>query len=234
MPIHGFAWSLPWKTISRTSDTVTLHLQSSRTSWEFYPCDFELQITWSLSPRMLKADLAITHDEDGVGAAMGETVPATHLPTAPGFHPYFRMPLTQPGSTRRDWEHCEVTSNATRATLVTPAGNAGESRPYDGVSPHRLDDSYVHNLILGDLAAPTATLTDRMATLAIEMKTTGDSPLRYRTLWGKPAEGFFCMEPWCGLPDAAKRPASEGGALLVRRGETIRMGFSVGLGPSRS
>ena len=89
MPIHGFAWRLPWKTLSIRPASATLRLSSTPATLALYPFPFTLTLRVRiLSPSSLSLTLRIRNDGP------------SPLPCSPGFHPYFLLPA--PGTARID------------------------------------------------------------------------------------------------------------------------------------
>lgn len=192
MPLHGFAYALPWRLTGHDTQAAELTLASDERTRELYPFDFLLTARYELSPHALTLALRT----EARGAVDGSDA---RMPLALGIHPFFRAPLAPSSSLA----HCRLETGARDKIRVTAAGGAGKSSPFPE-SPDeaaaRLTDKLLANLILADHAQPEAALIDADARLALRLR--WESPLSYLVLWRREGEGFQCVEPWMGLPDA--------------------------------
>jgi galactose mutarotase-like enzyme len=198
MPLHGFAYALPWELVAGGTNRAALRLQSSDKTRELFPFEFELTAGYELTPRSLRIDLLVRH-----GGPLGpEITPQGAMPVAMGFHPYFRMPLLGDGELGR----VRLELDASEMIQVTPAGAAGKAQPLPA-GPLSLENELYANLILGGFKKPEARLVDPEAGLAVTVRWQGPELLKYVVLWTRPGEGFYCLEPWMGLPDAVSTGA---------------------------
>jgi aldose 1-epimerase len=90
--IHGFAFARPWSVIQQTATAdqawIKCRFRASEHAAEFHPlwpADYELELTYGLSPDMLIAMLAVRN------------VDRVPLPFGAGFHPYFRASADRAG-----------------------------------------------------------------------------------------------------------------------------------------
>lgn len=83
LPQHGFARDLEWEVVdvSDGSDEVTLKLKSNEDTRNKFPYDFELIYKIKVTESNLRMELQITNNSEN------------NLPMAPGFHPYFNIPV---------------------------------------------------------------------------------------------------------------------------------------------
>jgi galactose mutarotase-like enzyme len=181
MPIHGFAYAHRWLPRNVTPDRAAFSLLSTPDTQELFPRDFELDLELALTPQRLTATVTVA-----------PALSTPELPCALGWHPYFRVPL-HAGEQPADYF---VESDAAHALSVTPEGRAGERQtaPRDGCYPI----TQWQNNILTKLQRRTVTLHGPRQ--AIQISWSDETPVSAIVLWTKP--GFFCVEPWFGLPDA--------------------------------
>lgn len=220
MPLHGFAFSKKWRVESTTGTGTVLTLQDDELTQAVYPWRFTVRLTFELGPGGLVTQLAIQCDEILPGAR-GEP-----MPVAPGFHPYFaaRHPVDkQDGYFSFAYDQLEV--QALETIAVTPEGNAGAKKlasdtlpVTSGVVNAPLHDETVHNLIFSGLSGRFSRIGK------IELSWTKDSPWRHIVCWAKPAQHFFCVEPWYGLPDA---PHRKQGTLRLGEGASCHFDLTI-------
>jgi aldose 1-epimerase len=212
MPIHGFAYGSSWRIVTRSPHSLTLLLASGEASRQLYPFDFTLKATYDLTARAIRCGLQITAGE-------GNAAP---MPVAAGMHPYFR--LADAGETAL--QHWNLDVEAAEEVRVTPTGAAGKATPLaSGGARRRLDNPHFHNLILGKLRSPSAALHDERGGAQTTLRAEPAAAFNYFVLWSKPAAGFYCLEPWMGLPDAVNVGA---GLKWLHAGETLQLLVEIG------
>ena len=202
MPIHGFAYAMPWSVDSKTPSKVRLTTRDTDATEALFPFAFELSLVAELSPQLLTMTLTATHR--GTAAPAGTALQA--MPLACGFHPYFRIPGTADGASAR------LKLHAGTKIQVTPAGGAGKPAPFvvadAGSAGIPLSDPITTNVILADHSRRDAALFDEKSREGVTISWGDDkSPLKHLVLWRKPGEGFQCVEPWMGLPDVLQNGA---------------------------
>lgn len=210
MPLHGFAYGMPWDVESVNARRATLVLESGPQTELLFPFRFTLKAHYTLEKNRIRITLETT--------ATGREP----MPVALGLHPYFRMPLS-PGD---EPDRCRLVTSATERLAVTPSGGAGKAQPFSppafGTS---LSEPDLANLILGKHTEPWAALVDTRENLAVRVGwQTPD--VQYTVLWTRPGEGFHCLEPWMGLPDAV---ATGAGVRWVEPGSTLAITMEIGL-----
>src|SRR3989344_7281285 len=80
---HGFARDQEWEVteLGENNDTVTLRLISNEETRKMFPYDFELNYKITALETGLRAELVVLNKSD------------KKMPVAPGFHPYFNIPV---------------------------------------------------------------------------------------------------------------------------------------------
>ena len=215
MPLHGFAYGRPWRTVAVSSERAELLLAASPQTEQLYPFDFELRATYVLARSSLSIHLQATH--------LGPRSTAPRMPVAFGLHPYFRAPLGRDSSLA----DCRLVTSAGAKLRVTPVGGAGKSAPFPETPDERLGrltDPLFANLILGEQVEAAASLVDGRAGHTVRVAFS--SQFRYLVLWSQMGAGFHCLEPWMGLPDAVH---NGDGVVWLAPGQTIEASVTLTL-----
>jgi galactose mutarotase-like enzyme len=193
MPIHGFAYGMPWDVVAQGAAAVTMKLGASAATQALYPFAFELVAEVAL--REAELSLTLTAKNAGKSGSM---------PVAMGLHPYFVLP--QDG---------ELAHTAATHVAVTNAGGAGKATRLPP-GPLPLAAPLSANAILADHAQPRIALVDTAD--GRELVVGFSASYRYVVLWRKEGAGFQCVEPWMGLPDAVSTGA---GVVWLQPGDAL-------------
>lgn len=193
MPLHGFAYGLPWQVSCQNTSSVECLLTDSTPTHTLFPFAFAVRTRWELSAQSLQVRVEIE--------SHGPLAPGlSAMPIAPGWHPFFRMPL-RPLSRLSE---CVMQTSAAHKVRVTPQGTPGKSAPFPEDSAEkepRLSDPLYGNLILAHHTSPHVSVQDRDSKLELHVEWDPADALRYVVLWSRAGEGFHCLEPWMSLPD---------------------------------
>lgn len=221
MPKHGFAYSFPWEVTASDQRSLELTFSANASTIEFFPYDFKVKARYMLSASALDLTIVVEH---------ADRPPRTPpMPLAMGLHPYFRVPFRDGvRGSASGVENLDLENFATEAIAVTPAGAAGSASEW---SQERIaiEAAGMDNLILGNHRRPQAAIVDRESGLALAMQWEG--PIHYLVLWCRRNEGFYCVEPWMGLPDAVTNQA---GLEWLAPGSEMSLGFRWTLEPQRN
>jgi galactose mutarotase-like enzyme len=218
MPLHGFAYGLPWDCRPEGQDTVVAHLKANDATRVLYPFEFAVTLRYALSPSHLR----MTYRIQCLGSLLPDHGP---MPVAPGWHPFFKMPL-RPLSRLSE---CRLVTSARHKIRVTPQGMAGKSAPYPEDATEndgRLSDPLYRNIILGHHGKPEIALRDFDSKLAIRVSWDPSESAPYVVLWSREGEGFHCVEPWTALPDPL---ASGHGVLWLRPGQEMEASTQISI-----
>jgi galactose mutarotase-like enzyme len=202
MPLHGFAYALPWEVVSESPAAATLRTSAGARTAELYPFDFALTARYELA-RADALTVTLTVESRGLLPGVDAAGLEAAMPVALGVHPYFCMPL--PGGDR---ERCRLVTSARQSIAVTNAGGAGKAAPLaraPGGLP--LSTPLLASLILSQHAEPAASLVDDTAGVAVTVRWSPAAEMPYVVLWTRAGEPFHCVEPWMGLPDAVSTGA---------------------------
>lgn len=201
MPMHGFARQVPWelRAFGYGADGVwaACELKDSRRTRRFYPYAF----TFTLTYRLNRGELALTH-EVVAGANKGP------MPFGIGNHVSFNLPLTGRGR----FEDCTVRTPGDTIVRMNPlAAPSGKRKRMDLSKPTRLDRPELLDNLLGGYRRGENWLemTDPSGP-RMHIHHEEKSPRRRYAaqkdflfvFWGVPELGYYCPEPWVGLPDS--------------------------------
>lgn len=196
MPQHGFAGDSDFEVVDKQADKVAFQLKANADTKKFYPFDFTLKVTFSLSKTGLNVhfDVKNNGDED--------------LSYSLGYHPAFNVPIAsegdfdnyrlaiEPAEKSLDTYEIVKTPNPYRSGKVTPLPNFS-----DGIV--KLDHQMFEKglLIIKNTGIKTVRLyseTDTSHSVTVNV-----ADFDHVTLWTKEGTNapFLCIEPFNGLPD---------------------------------
>jgi galactose mutarotase-like enzyme len=217
MPMHGFAMTSQFETISHTDEACVLELRSNAATHVHYPFDFTLRITYRIANGALTLSTEIINDGLEI------------LPASLGIHPGFRWPLIN-GTSKDDY----------RLTFEE-AGPIAYTRPADGFV---VFDSQTLALSEQSFALHEGFFTKSGFSLP-ELKSTSlryhladgraglklDFPGFNRIIvWSKADGEFICIEPLYGHADPvgfAGTIMEKPGMAHIPPGETLKLDFTI-------
>ena len=85
LPIHGFAWSKPWRVMDAGDDYLEMELRDDEQTRLVYPFHFTVQLRYEIAHQRLFCRQTYTNHGD------------RPLPYYAGFHPYFATPAPDQG-----------------------------------------------------------------------------------------------------------------------------------------
>lgn len=208
MPLHGFAYAMPWQTSDVRSDAASLSLSAAASSRELFPFDFRVVARYLLTASQLTVDVTVTH----VGPS------AQPMPVALGLHPYF--------TTEGEAAPPALATSAAEEIQVLASGAAGKASPLLPARNGPVTQPGLSNLILARQAAPEARLVFPSRGEALRVSWQPAERCRYVVLWSREPQRFFCVEPWMGLPDAV---TSGAGVEWLPEGQSLSVRFTIGI-----
>jgi galactose mutarotase-like enzyme len=208
MPLHGFAYAMPWLASDVRPDSACLSLSAAASSRELFPFDFHIVARYQLAPSQLSVDVTVTH----VGPS------AQPMPVALGLHPYF--------TTDGEAATPKLATSAAEEIQVLSSGAAGTASPLLPGRSGPITQAGLSNLILTRHAVPEAQLVFPSRGEALRIGWQPAERCRYVVLWSREPQRFFCVEPWMGLPDAVSNGA---GVEWLPAGASLAVRFTVGL-----
>lgn len=198
MACHGFAKTLPWKEVKRSTDAqgarVTLELASSDTTRKYYPYAFRLDATYELVDGQLTINYVVAAD------------PANPepMPFSIGNHIAFNAPMLKDSDPSKMEFETQNTTQLLRDSAGFVNGQLKEKSFYD---PEQLGsfNSQVALPLAGYKSQPFARLIDPQGLVVRLTQTASTSlpePLVRFNAYGGPGTGYFCPEPWFGVQNS--------------------------------
>jgi aldose 1-epimerase len=224
--IHGFVFNRPWRLIEQSDARVVGEFQASvddATILEHWPADFRIRVSYEVRGRELLSDVHYENTGDGP------------LPCGFATHAYFRLPLTEGGSTsdtvvtapvHKYWELDNMIPTGqiepVAAELQLAAGIHLADRKFDTVFTDMRPDA--DGLFRTKLTDPA---TGRVLTQTFEASFT------QCVVYTPPHREAICLEPYTCVPDAI-RLKSEGhqtGLQILAPGESRRITIVLSITP---
>ncbi len=181
MPLHGFAYAMAWSVKAHDARSATLELKESPGSLALYPFAFTVSARYELSATAMTIALTVTAGKN-----------REPMPVNLGLHPFFKA-------------QGRLAVPAKHKIRVTPQGGAGKALPFPDAGEEREPQTAApdfQSLIFADLAEPRAAVVDEKTGLRFGVEWNDGDPFKYVVVYSRPGEGFYCVEPWMGLPDA--------------------------------
>lgn len=211
MDLHGFAYQYAWQVEGLATDSCTLKLEDSTATHAQFPFHFSLKTSYQLSTNKLTLTIEAKH-RGSVSSS-----PSMLMPLAIGIHPFFRVGA--------DWQTYTFSADARRRLAVTKDGNAAST--HQARQPNTLDPMTsveLRSTILSEIRTPQCKLLDAGGK-GIQLSWSPAELINNIVLWSSPERGYFCMEPWMGLPDAPHRSETK----KIAAGDTLRLQFEIQL-----
>ncbi len=198
MICHGFARTLPWKTVSHTADEhsarVTVELEASDATRRFYPYAFHLDATYELIDGHLTIDYVVKSDDSNTEL----------MPFSIGNHIGFKLPFlpaTDPAKMLFE------TQNTVQMLRNSVGVLSGEQKQRSFYIPEELGsfDARVALPLAGYKSQPFSRIIDpegMVLRLTQTSTTTLPEPLIRTNAYGGASVGYFCPEPWFGIQNS--------------------------------
>ena len=186
LPIHGFAWRLPWQVAEYSDNRIKLTLEDNHETLQVYPFNFTLALDYTIEPGVLLSAQTYTNRGD------------KPMPYYAGFHPYFSTPAFNQGKERVMLDFHPVKCLAYNKTLTDLVGE----RDLYAVPTAITADI---NERLTQLGADKTTHLTFPDGDSIEMTASGiEDPdlFPYIQVYTPLEQPFICIEPWMGHPNA--------------------------------
>jgi len=111
LPQHGFARDRKWaiKDMGANGESILLALTSNDQTKSLYPYDFEVELGISVDSGKLREELKVTNHSQ------------KPMPIAPGFHPYFHVPIEERSNVQSNIAMFEPKDYDWAKALIFPA-----------------------------------------------------------------------------------------------------------------
>lgn len=200
MPCHGFVMEQPWEVASHLAEAdraeVTCALDSGDYGRAMYPFDYCLEVQYVLQDSALTVNFTANAGPANTDA----------MPFSVGNHISLKFPfMSGPGSR---WDVGLLQGSARKEYGIDDLslfdGSASEKDFRDGLS---LSDPSHCNGVTGGADGPCWLELIEPGAMSVKMSQRvpagwGMEEHLYFVLWGDPAEGYFCPEPWVGGPNS--------------------------------
>jgi len=228
IPDHGFVMTRPWTLSDYGHDNAKAWaqctIQSDESTRQYYPFDFTLTVTYTLSAGVLSMQYCVTpqFSRESTAASLADN---QAMFFSIGNHITFQLPFTLQGSFAET-----ILSAPTKQQLgLTPqallSGNVFEKDLTQGVS---LNDESLHDTVFSGferdnvwvrLVDPEAfgfQISQRGWVEKDRKKAELPAPDYYFVFYGLPETGLFCPEPWVGGPNSLN---TKEGVVWLNAGE---------------
>ncbi len=198
MPCHGFAKSLAWREVKRSADSsgarVTVELRDSELTRPSYPFGFRLTATYEIAAGHLTIDYLVS----------AEALNTSEMVFSIGNHIAFNLPFVKGSDpAKMTFE----TPNTVQLLRNAQGVLSGEQKPRTFQPPEALGsfDARVALPLAGYRSQPFARLVDPQGVslrLSQQASSTPSEPLVRFNLYGGPAAGYLCPEPFVGIQNS--------------------------------
>lgn len=186
---HGFAKDLPFKEVSSKENEISLLLESSDITLQYYPFEFSLLAKYKVINSHIEVEYIVSNLNN------------KPMPFSIGVHPGFRCPL-EDTLKYEDYE-LEFEKVEEFDRVILEGGIGKEERVKLCPASDTLQIS--KNLFSEDaivLENPKSTQITLSTPMDNKKVTINFSKVPYLGLWSKPLEkSYICIEPWLGMSD---------------------------------
>ena len=182
---HGFARNLEFEIVNFSDTSLSLLLKNNEATFQQYPFEFQLQISFILHDNSLDIHYEIRNESE------------TEMPFSIGAHPAFaidksldsyQLIFDQPFTAER--------------SLIEQGLYNGQSEPViENSNELKLNNQLIENdaIVFKNPPFYSVSLADLEGN---KLVTVSSSDFHYWGFWSKPGAPFFCIEPWAGLADS--------------------------------
>lgn len=183
---HGFARVSMFEVESATENTATLVLKDNDATRKVYPYAFALRVTFTLSKNGIKVDYAIENPSD---APMYASIGAHEAYACPEGIEHYEIVFEQPETAAR--------------FLVNENGHLSGSVPF-------FDNTTVYSPKEAEFELDAVVTKEIKSRKVVLRKKDGGRAITvefpehdFLLFWQKPGAKYLCIEPWCGIAQAA-------------------------------
>lgn len=187
LPLHGFAYLMPWQVVHETSASLTMELTDNKDTLAVYPFAFKVRLTYKVINGKLICEQTYTNTG---------TKP---MPYYAGFHPYFITPPAQAGKEKvmLDFKQLRHFRYNERITDLQ-----GEQQLFD-LPISAADPKIIEQLV--EVPADNVVHLHFVDDFNLYMQAKGDKDaqmFRYIHLYTDASQPYICIEPIMGFPNA--------------------------------
>lgn len=197
---HGFARNLEFEVSKSTETSVSLILKNNEATFEQYPFEYQLEISFILNDFSLDIHYEVLNHSN------------VEMPFSIGAHPAFaihksldsyKLIFDQPFT-------------ADRFLIDQGLYNGQSEKVLENDNELHLNDQLIENdaIVFKNPPFYGVSLSDLEGN---KLVTVSSSDFHYWGFWSKPGAPFFCIEPWAGLADSV----NSNGDLFQKEGIEI-------------
>ncbi len=188
---HGFIRNVEHTLVLKEDNLIIFEYKANAESRKKFPHNFVFRTSFVLSGHSVHHKIDVTN------------IDSRDFHFGLGFHPGFRLPFDDIHTTEDYCIEFDTPQSPVEMPFAESLLLSGESRVYaENVKQLPLKDNFFENdtLIFKDLTAKTVSIVEKDSGRRIDFDVQ-DFP--YVALWTAktPKTKFFCVEPWCSLPD---------------------------------
>lgn len=220
LPRHGFARDSVFVVEKSNGNSVTFLLTHDENTLKVYPFKFEFRLVYSLENNALKVTYSVKNIGDN------------KMCFSVGGHPAFAVPLSE--NTTYDDYYLEFNKTETFKRWGLTSDGLIETQPFDFLmDTNRLNLTkelfYDDAIVFKNLESTAVILKSDKTNHQLRFDFEG---FPYLGIWSAKDANFVCIEPWCGIADAANHNqelAEKEGIICLDLGETFERTWRVTL-----
>ncbi|MEA5458788.1 aldose 1-epimerase family protein [Arcicella sp. LKC2W] len=191
LPRHGFARDREFAVEKSSENSVTFLLTHDDNSLKVYPFKFEFRLIYTLINNTLSVTYAVKNIGEG------------EMFFSVGGHPAFAVPLAE----NTNYDDYYLKFNKTETFKRWGLTNEGliETQPFDfliktNILPLTKELFYDDAIVFKNLESTSITLKSDNVNQQLQFDFEG---FPFLGIWAAKNADFVCIEPWCGIADAA-------------------------------
>ena len=208
---HGFARDLDFDVLHQSEHSICFILQQNQHTYESYPFNFTLLITYALNKNSLEQTFRVINKDTKM------------MPVSFGGHPAFNVKAIDEYEIQFEYNE-DVQANTLEGPYISDS-------KVDVIKGNKIPLNYLtfdrDALVFQDLKSDWVKLVHKSSTHAVKVDI---SDFPYLGIWSKPGAPFVCIEPWQGVADLVshnKDISEKEGIILLETGKEIIKSFTM-------
>lgn len=208
---HGFARDLDFDVLHQSEHSICFVLQQNQHTYESYPFNFTLLITYALNKNSLEQTFRVINKDTKM------------MPVSFGGHPAFNLQAID------EYEILFEFNENVQANML--AGPYISNDKFDVIQGNKIPlDKHTFDedaLVFKNLRSNWVKLIHKSSTHAVKVDI---SDFPYLGIWSKPGAPFVCIEPWQGVADLVshnKDISEKEGMILLETGKEVTKSFTM-------
>jgi aldose 1-epimerase len=191
--LHGFAFNRPWRLVEQSDDAVSAEFHLGRDGADalaLWPSDFSIRASYRVGDCALDCRVEFANIGD------------KPLPCCFGWHPYFRLPLSDQGSTAETTLTVPTTQTLPLVDMIPTGKLAPLASGVDLQNGFALGtQAFDEPFLLQPAAGNQHVVTLRDNATGRMVRQTFDASLKYAVVYTPGHRQAVCVEPQTGPPD---------------------------------